>query len=47
MELTSDNVVNAAGLYAAQVSNLLLPKERHYQGYFAKEIIYFICQQHR
>ena len=27
MELTSDNVVNAAGLYAAQVSNLLLPKE--------------------
>lgn len=36
MELTSDNVVNAAGLYAAQVSNLLLPKERHYQGYFAK-----------
>ena len=36
MELTSDNVVNAAGLYAAQVSNLLLPKERQYQGYFAK-----------
>ena len=36
MKLTSDNVVNAAGLYAAQVSNLLLPSERHYQGYFAK-----------
>ncbi|RCK60701.1 L-2-hydroxyglutarate dehydrogenase, mitochondrial [Candida viswanathii] len=36
MEVTSDNVVNSAGLYAPEVSNLLLPKERHYQGYFAK-----------
>lgn len=36
MEVTSDNVVNAAGLYAPEVSNLLLPQERHYQGYFAK-----------
>ena len=36
MQVTSDNVINSAGLYAPEVSNLLLPKERHYQGYFAK-----------
>ncbi|EMG45555.1 lhgO L-2-hydroxyglutarate dehydrogenase [Candida maltosa Xu316] len=36
MEITSDNVVNAAGVYAQEVSNLLLPEERHYKSYFAK-----------
>lgn len=35
-ELTADNVVNAAGLHAQQVSNLLLPSDRHLQSYFAK-----------
>ena len=35
-EITADNVVNSAGLYAPKISNLLLPKERHYESHFAK-----------
>lgn len=35
-EITADNVVNSAGLYAQQVSNMLLPEERHFKSYFAK-----------
>ncbi|CAH2353981.1 hypothetical protein CLIB1423_13S03290 [[Candida] railenensis] len=35
-EITADNVVNSAGLYAPKVSNLLLPTERHYESHFAK-----------
>ena len=29
-------VINAAGLYACDVSNMLLPKERHIKPYYAK-----------
>lgn len=36
MEMSSDNVINAAGLFAAEVANMLLPKDRHYNYYFAK-----------
>lgn len=35
-EVTSDNVINSAGLYAPKVSNMLLPAERHIKSYFAK-----------
>lgn len=35
-EVTTDNLVNAAGLYAGRVANLLLPPERHFKSYFAK-----------
>lgn len=37
-EITADNVVNAAGLHAPKVSNLLLPKK--VQGYYAKGTYY-------
>lgn len=36
IEITTDNLVNSAGLYAQEVSNMLLPKERQYKSYFAK-----------
>lgn len=36
VEISVNNVVNSAGLYADKVSNLLLPKERHVRQYFAK-----------
>lgn len=35
-EITSAAVVNSAGLAAPQISNLLLPKERHVTAYYAK-----------
>ncbi|ODV78768.1 FAD dependent oxidoreductase [Suhomyces tanzawaensis NRRL Y-17324] len=35
-EITADNLVNAAGLHAPRVSNMLLPPERHLRSYFAK-----------
>lgn len=35
-EVTTDNVVNAAGLYAAKIANFLLPPERHFKSYYAK-----------
>lgn len=35
-EITTDNVINSGGLYAPRIANLLLPKERHYNSYFAK-----------
>ncbi|KAK6462573.1 FAD dependent oxidoreductase [Scheffersomyces coipomensis] len=35
-EIQSDNVINAAGLYAPQISNLLLPSSRQLKSYFAK-----------
>ncbi|CCE73115.1 Piso0_000134 [Millerozyma farinosa CBS 7064] len=35
-EITADNVINAAGLYAQKISNLILPEERHMKSYFAK-----------
>lgn len=35
-EVTTDNLVNASGLHAQRVSNMLLPKERHFHSYFAK-----------
>lgn len=34
--ITTDNVINSAGLHAPKVANLLLPQERHYKSYFAK-----------
>ncbi|KAF3942366.1 hypothetical protein ABW19_dt0210258 [Dactylella cylindrospora] len=34
--ITADVVINAAGLGACQVSNLLLPKERHVTPFYAK-----------
>ncbi|KAI5951442.1 hypothetical protein KGF54_004516 [Candida jiufengensis] len=36
MEMTSDNIVNSAGLYAAEIANLVLPQESRYDYYFAK-----------
>ncbi|KAG2736818.1 hypothetical protein G9P44_000908 [Scheffersomyces stipitis] len=36
MEVTTDNVVNSAGLYAQKIANLVLPPDRQYQSYFAK-----------
>ncbi|CAK7900697.1 hypothetical protein CAAN1_06S00474 [[Candida] anglica] len=35
-EISSDNVINSAGLHAAKVSNMLLPESRHLPSYFAK-----------
>lgn len=39
-EVTTDNLVNSAGLYAQEVSNLLLPEDRHVNSYFAKGTYY-------
>lgn len=39
-EVTTDNLINSAGLYAQEVSNLLLPKDRHLNSYFAKGTYY-------
>lgn len=36
MQISSENLVNAAGLYADKISNMLLPKERHLKQYYAK-----------
>lgn len=35
-EITAENVINSAGLYADHVSNMLLPKDRHKRLHFAK-----------
>lgn len=34
--LTTDNIVNSAGLFAPKIANMLLPEERKVQGFFAK-----------
>lgn len=34
--IRADNIINSAGLYAPNVSNMLLPKDRHVQAYYAK-----------
>ncbi len=34
--VTAENVVNSAGLGATAISNMLLPKERHVKGWFAR-----------
>lgn len=34
--ITADLVINSAGLFACQISNMLLPKERHVTPYYAK-----------
>ncbi|CAG90977.2 DEHA2G21252p [Debaryomyces hansenii CBS767] len=39
-EVTTDNLVNSAGLYAQEVSNFLLPEDRHLNSYFAKGTYY-------
>lgn len=36
VEINVENVVNSAGLYADNVSNMLLPKNRHMKQYYAK-----------
>ncbi|KAI3404344.1 hypothetical protein KGF56_002864 [Candida oxycetoniae] len=36
IEITGDNVVNAGGLFAAEIANMILPKDQHYNYYFAK-----------
>lgn len=36
VEITVENVVNSGGLYADQICNMLLPKDRHKRLYFAK-----------
>ncbi|OVF06202.1 putative FAD dependent oxidoreductase [Clavispora lusitaniae] len=35
-EITADCVINAAGLHAPTVANMVLPPERHFQAHFAK-----------
>lgn len=35
-EITADNIVNSGGLFAQQISNMVLPFERHFKSYFAK-----------
>lgn len=35
-EITSDNVINSGGLYAQQIANMLLPKDRQFKSYYAK-----------
>jgi L-2-hydroxyglutarate oxidase LhgO len=35
-EITSDNLINAGGLYAPKIANMILPPERHFKSYFAK-----------
>lgn len=39
-EITADNIVNLAGLYAQEIANKLLPQERHFKSYFAKGSYY-------
>lgn len=34
--LTADSVINSAGLYAAEVLNMLLPQEKHIKAFYAK-----------
>lgn len=36
LSLETENVINAAGHYATNISNMVLPKERHVKAYFAK-----------
>lgn len=36
IDVYTENVVNAAGLYADKLSNMLLPPERHLKQYYAK-----------
>lgn len=36
VEIQLENVVNAAGLHADKVANMILPKERHVKQYYAK-----------
>lgn len=36
VEILVENVVNAAGLYADKISNMLLPSERHVRQYYGK-----------
>lgn len=39
-EITTDNLVNSAGLHAQKIANMILPKERHFNSYFAKGSYY-------
>lgn len=34
--ITADSVINSGGLWAPFISNMLLPKDRHVKGYYAK-----------
>lgn len=35
-EFTTNYLINSGGLHAPKISNMLLPKERHFKSYFAK-----------
>lgn len=39
-EITADNIVNSAGLFAQEVANMVLPEDRHFKSYFAKGSYY-------
>lgn len=41
--ICADNLVNAAGLHATTVSNMVLPTERHITPFFAKGTYYSYC----
>lgn len=34
--ITAESIVNSAGLYAVGISNMILPKERHREAFYAK-----------
>ncbi|KAI5968834.1 hypothetical protein KGF57_000072 [Candida theae] len=36
VDITTDNIVNSAGLFAADVANMMLPQNKHYNYYYAK-----------
>lgn len=44
--ITAETVVNAAGLGAVAISNLLLPPERHRKAYFAKGTYFSYAASH-
>lgn len=35
-EISTDNLINSAGLFAPEISNMVLPPQRHVKSYFAK-----------
>lgn len=39
-EITADNIINSAGLFAQEIANKVLPKERQFKSYFAKGSYY-------
>lgn len=35
-EITTDNLINSAGLHAQKIANMVLPSDRHFKSYFSK-----------